>query len=121
MINIIHLASGDLWAGAEVQLYNLAGQLDQHDTIKLAVVLMNHGQLEQELRLKGIEVHVIDESKNSGFSTIKKLYRLARDFNVNVIHTHRIKENVIGGCVARLVGARSFERHMARPSLNIRC
>jgi len=101
-MRIIHLASGDLWAGAEVQLFHLAKRLYQNDNVELLVVLLNHGQLEDQLRAQGINVEVIDESIFSGFIIFKKLSVTVGEYNPDIIHTHRLKENVMGGLVALL-------------------
>lgn len=107
-MKIIHLASGDLWAGAEVQLFHLCKGLAKVNEITLRVVLLNHGQLEEELMKQGVDVVVLDESTLSGFAIIKKFHALVKDFLPDIIHTHRNKENVIGGFVAKLNGVKSI-------------
>ena len=106
-MKIIHLTSGDLWAGAEVQLFHLATRLARLSEIDLLVVLFNHGQLEEELKANEVDVRVLDETALSGFSILKKFYVIAREFQPDIIHTHRVKENVIGGLVAKLNGKKS--------------
>ena len=100
-MRILHLASGDLWAGAEVQLYHLAVALSKLDGLDLKIVLLNHGQLGQELKNKDVDVSVLDESKLSGFKIMSGLNKIVKEFRPDVLHTHRFKENVIGGLVAR--------------------
>ena len=46
----MHIVSGDLWAGAEVQLFTLATALQKLPEVALCIVLLNHGRLEEELR-----------------------------------------------------------------------
>lgn len=101
-MKIIHIASGDLWAGAEVQLYHLATELVKISDITLLVVLLNHGQLEQKLIAKGISVKVINESKLSFLQIVSEFKSIAQSFSVEIIHSHRIKENIIGGIVAMI-------------------
>jgi glycosyltransferase involved in cell wall biosynthesis len=107
-MNVIHLASGDLWAGAEVQLFHLAKGLERLDEINLHVVLLNHGQLENALKEHGINVAILDESLLSTFSIIKKFNAIVRKFKPVIIHSHRAKEHAIGGIVAKLNGAKSI-------------
>lgn len=116
-MKIIHLASGDLWAGAEVQLFHLTKRLSQFENVKLLVVLLNHGQLEDSLKNNGVEVHVLDESLLPGFSLLKQFYRIAKEFLPDIIHTHRIKENVIGGVTARLIGKKSVRTEHGAPEI----
>jgi len=102
--NVLHIASGDLWAGAEVQLFTLAKAL--HDTlnIRVNVVLLNHGKLEHKLRMAGIRTIVIDESKFNGFRILYRLIRTIRELRPDVIHTHRLKENILGSISGFLCG-----------------
>lgn len=99
-MKVIHIASGDLWAGAEVQLYHLARELANSREINLVVVLLNEGQLANELRGLGLKVVVFDESCLSALSILSKLFGLVSEFKPNLIHTHRSKENVLGGLIA---------------------
>ena len=53
-IHVLHIASGDLWAGAEVMLYTLTKTLHKELKTRVSVVLFNHGVLEQKLRDCGV-------------------------------------------------------------------
>ena len=99
-IHVLHIASGDLWAGAEVMLYTLARTLHKELNTQVSVVLLNHGILEQKLRDCGISVHVLDESQLSSFQILRRLNRIIVDLNPDVIHTHRSKENILGSIAA---------------------
>lgn len=117
-MKVLHLASGDLWAGAEVQLYNLASSLARLDAVNLKVVLLNHGQLEKMLVDKGVDVEVIDEAVNSSFSIYRKLNKLVSDFRPDVVHTHRVKENILGGYVAWRHNIKSVRTEHGAPEFN---
>ncbi|MBI1425215.1 MAG: glycosyltransferase [Gammaproteobacteria bacterium] len=114
-MKIIHLASGDLWAGAEVQLFHLAKRLARVKDISLLVVLLNHGQLEEELRNQGVDVMVLDESVMSGLAIFRSFYNIVREFQPDIVHTHRNKENVIGGLAAKLNGKKSIRTSHGAP------
>ena len=96
-MNILHLASGDLWAGAEVQLYHLCTALKQKCAIDLHIVLLNHGQLEQKLIENGIRVTVLDENILSTHKIGWRLHQYVKNNPVDIIHSHLLKENLIGG------------------------
>lgn len=102
-LNIVHIASGDLWAGAEVQLYHLAIELHRTTGIILHIVLMNHGVLEDRLRQAGISVTIINESQHSSLGICLQLIRVLRKVRPQIIHTHRGKENVLGSLASLLV------------------
>jgi glycosyltransferase involved in cell wall biosynthesis len=103
-LKVLHIASGDLWAGAEVQLYTLVKALSNEADVEVAVVLLNHGKLEQKLIDTGIEVTVIDESKLNGLRIFLQLVIAIRRQRPDIVHTHRIKENILGSLAALICG-----------------
>ncbi len=102
-ITVLHIASGDLWAGAEVQLFTLANALASTNTI-VDIILLNHGQLEQKLLSNNIRVTVIDESHLHGLAILRLLMQNIHEIQPDIIHTHRVKENILGSIAARLSG-----------------
>ena len=103
-IKILHIASGDLWAGAEVQLYTLSKALADTSDVEISVILLNHGELENKLRDADIALTVLDESTLSDIQILFRLIRHIRTQGPDLIHTHRLKENVIGSLAALLAG-----------------
>ena len=99
-VSILHVASGDLWAGAEVQLFTLAKSLNKQPNCTVSVVIFNHGQLEKMLLNHGINVFVFDESKLNAFQLFLQLNHIIRKLKPTLIHTHRIKENILGSTAA---------------------
>lgn len=102
--HILHLASGDLWAGAEVQLFTLAKTLAHDLHVRVSVVLLNHGVLETRLQESGIMVTVLDEEKLGFFRIVSQLTEIIKAQGVDVIHTHRFKENIIGSIAGLYAG-----------------
>ena len=94
-IKVIHVASGDLWAGAEAQLYTLAKTQADSTEVDVEVALMNEGTLAEKLRLHGISVAVFDEQIQSAPAIVKGLMRLFKQARPDVVHTHRQKENIL--------------------------
>ena len=101
-INILHIVSGDLWAGAEVQLFTLATSLQRQKNTTVHVVLLNHGTLEQKLLNNNIRVVVLDETSMNGIHILLQLIRTIAKIQPDVIHTHRIKENILGSIAAMI-------------------
>jgi len=108
LIRVTHIASGDQWAGAEVQLYTLCKFLIQIKDLDISVILLNHGTLEQMLSKNNIAVKVLDETKLNGIQIGWQLFKLYRQTKPDVIHTHRVKENILGGFTAWLVNISSL-------------
>ena len=101
-LRILHVASGDLWAGAEVQAFTLMSHLALMPRTEIAAVLLNDGVLAKTLRSAGIEVHVIDEQQIGTAGILLRLRRVLEDWRPNVVHTHRVKENILGALANRL-------------------
>jgi glycosyltransferase involved in cell wall biosynthesis len=107
-VRILHLASGDLWAGAEVQLYQLLRKLRHHPNITASAVILNEGELARRLSMEGIATLVLDERKLSTPAIFGKLLNHMRAIRPDVVHTHRVKENILGStCALLLPGTRS--------------
>lgn len=102
-LKILHIASGDLWAGAEVQLYTLCSQLIRNNKLSVSVILMNEGELASKLRSLHIEVIIFDESRLSFPQLLRGVISYCNSNQPNLIHSHRFKENIIAGlCRLRL-------------------
>lgn len=95
-INVCHLASGDLWAGAEVQLVLLVSSLHRIPEFDISVVLLNDGGAATELQRRGISTTVIPESRYSAASIVRQLVGHFSRHQVDVLHTHNFKDNVLG-------------------------
>lgn len=93
-LRVMHIISGDLWAGAEVQAYTLLKHLAQD--VDIFVILMNQGELSEKLQQQGIKIQIVDEKCHSSLRIIFSIQRLIRQFKPDVIHTHRQKENILG-------------------------
>ncbi len=105
---IVHIVSGDIWAGAEMQAYTLINACkEQH---RMITILLNDGILAEKLRQSNIEIHIIDESTNGFPALLKQLISLLAKLNADLVHTHGYKENVLGslaGFVSRLPSIRT--------------
>lgn len=105
-MNLVHIASGDLWAGAEKQLYTLLCELLKHD-VSLSAIVLNPGELADRLIAAGVDTLVLDESRDSFFALLTKVRKFLRTRNADIVHTHRIKENILGALCAKTTGAKT--------------
>lgn len=101
---ILHLASGDLWAGAEAQVFTLAYTLVHDLGVTTRVVLLNHGELEHRLQGNGIQTLVLDETRLGFPEILRQFTSILAAGDIDVIHTHRFKENIIGSLAGWLAG-----------------
>ena len=95
-ISVLHIFSGDLWAGAEVVIFNLLSELKKDNTIKLHALCLNKGILAQKLLKEKVEVKIIDEKKYPFFVIFMKSLKIFYPYKIDIIHTHRYKENLLG-------------------------
>jgi glycosyltransferase involved in cell wall biosynthesis len=96
--------TADLWAGAEVQVATTAAYLIQQPDVVLTTILFNDGPLAVELGRLGVPVTVIDETATSAPRIVEALTRLLRVHAVDIVHTHRYKDTVLGAVAAALAG-----------------
>jgi len=101
-LKVLHIASGDLWAGAEVQAFTLISHLARIPNTEVATVLMNEGTLAGKLRSAGVPVCILDEQKVASPRILVRLCSVLRTWRPDVIHTHREKENILGSVANRL-------------------
>jgi glycosyltransferase involved in cell wall biosynthesis len=118
---ILHIFSGDLWAGAEVMVFNLLSALKDYPDIRLITLSLNDGVLTEKLKQIGIQTHVIKENKNSFPRISLKTFKLAKSRKIDVIHSHRYKENLLGLILAKTTGVKQLITTMhglSEPSLD---
>ncbi len=93
---VTHIISGDLWAGAEVQVYNLCRALKASDRVAPTVVTFNEGILYSKLKELGIPVSLANEKKLAPLAIARSISAHCKEQGSKVVHTHGFKENVLG-------------------------
>jgi glycosyltransferase involved in cell wall biosynthesis len=94
-LKILHLISGDLWAGAEAVALNLLKQLKYYEDMDTSVIIFNDGKLADGLRSIGVNTHVIDEKRHSFCQILHQTWGLIGSIHTDIIHSHRYKENIL--------------------------
>lgn len=95
-ITVTHIISGDLWAGAEVQVYNLCKALNGSDEVAVTAVVFNPGILYDKLVGLGIPVTLADESSTGPLGIARRIAAHCRSQATDIVHTHGFKENILG-------------------------
>ena len=103
-LTVCHVFSGDLWAGAEVVIFNLLAGLRREPGLRIVALALNEGTLTERLREAGVTTHVIPESRHTLPGIVWRAARRLRDESVRIIHSHRYKENVLAWLLARRLG-----------------
>ena len=103
-ISICHVAVGDLWAGAEVQLKVLLSKLVGLTGLDLSVIVLNEGRLEEEIEALGIPVRVFPESRWGSGKIFLELVREFKKSNIQIVHTHKYKDTILAAPAAKVCG-----------------
>ena len=101
MLNVCHIASGDRWAGAEVQIATLLKCLANDKDISLSAIVLNPGRLAEEIQRLGVQLMVIPERRTNIFSIFRQASGFLRGKRVHILHSHRYKENLLAIFLAR--------------------
>jgi L-malate glycosyltransferase len=101
-VKVLQIISGDIWAGAEVQAFNLIKGISKLGSVNQHVLTFNDGVLSDRIQKEGIPLTILDETNRSLMSLFKSILATIRHIRPDVIHTHGFKENLIGGVAARL-------------------
>jgi len=96
MIEVVHIISGDLWAGAEVQVFHTLCDLKNESTYRFSVILFNNDVLAEKLQTNGINSVILNEEDNNGLVLLWKLILLIRQIRPAIVHVHAYKEHIIG-------------------------
>lgn len=107
MKHIMHMISGDLWAGAESQAYTFLKALYRTKKYNLTVVVFNEGELFERLAHEGIPTHLIDERRCNTVQMLWRMVRLIRHAKPDAIHTHEYKSNILAVCSNIITGRRA--------------
>ncbi len=109
-IRVCHIISGDLWAGAEVQVHTLLKTLKESSSIELYAIVMNKGRLLSELDKLGFMTTLIDENNFSFFNICRLAGAWLKDKKIDIIHAHRYKENILGAYLKK----RKYTRYLVQ-------
>lgn len=85
-------------------IFNLCTTMQTANGVKVLALSLNEGTLTEKLREAGVETHVITESANTFTGIFIQALRLLKGRNVDVIHSHRIKENLLALLIAKFKG-----------------
>ncbi|MDD5674484.1 MAG: glycosyltransferase family 4 protein [Chitinivibrionales bacterium] len=109
-MKVCHLISGDLWAGAEAQVYYLVKGVSEVKSFRVTVIIFNDGTLAQKLRSCNIETIIINEQKKKNLGFIFKILRVLINKKPEILHVHGYKEAFFGGIAAKLCGIKTIVR-----------
>jgi L-malate glycosyltransferase len=92
---VLHIISGDIWAGAEVQVYHTMLALQSREEISVRCIVFNEHILNQKIKETGIPCITLDEKTNSSLSLLLMLIKEINVIRPHIIHVHASKEHVL--------------------------
>lgn len=110
-INLCHIITGDLWAGAEVQAFSVIKGLNKMPYIKMRVIIFNDDILSSKISEEGVQTDIVDEKKENFITMILHVYNILKEREIDIIHTHGYKETLIGGVVSKLLNIKLVRTH----------
>lgn len=93
---VTHIISGDIWAGAEVQVYQLCRALLISGKVGVTAVIFNKGMLHDKLMDLGISITLADETRMGPVAIARAIASHCIAYDTTIVHTHGFKENVLG-------------------------
>lgn len=107
-LRVVHLVSGDQWAGAEVMQAHLLAELQRlSPACGPAVICLNDGELARRLAGAGLDVTVLPETQLSFGEIAMRCRRVLAARRPDVLHSHRYKEHLLTAMLAPLFGAQA--------------
>lgn len=101
-ISVCHVSAGGAWAGAEVQVVTLLRALSDCSEITLHAIVLHEGRLAHELRSFGVVVKVVSEQQKSFSTVISECSEFVKSMNIQILHSHNYKENLVALLLSRL-------------------
>ncbi|MGH7769049.1 MAG: glycosyltransferase family 4 protein [Candidatus Binatia bacterium] len=102
-LTVLHIFSGDLWAGAEVMIFHLLKSLKSDASVQILALSLNDDTLASKLRDIGVKTWVIPEAENSFLQILLTAHRLFKGKGIDIIHSHGYKENILAFLLAKLL------------------
>jgi glycosyltransferase involved in cell wall biosynthesis len=120
-LTVLHIFSGDLWAGAEVVIFHLLNSLKSDASVQILALSLNNETLATKLRDIGIKTWVIPETHHGFLKILFTARRLFKGKGIDIIHSHGYKQNVLALLLAKLLPVRRLVttlHGMPEPPLN---
>ena len=102
-ISVCHVITGQVWAGAQVQVATLLKSLSSASGLRLHSIVFEEGRLAEELRAGGVRVKVIRQRHaGSLLHIIPQSVEFLAGQQIQIIHAHGYKENIVASVLAKL-------------------
>jgi len=105
-LKIIYVIPGDLWAGAESQVYYTLKMLNKISEFDVNIILFNKADLYNRLYKDGIDVHCVDENTNNGLHLCLWMRIIFKQECPDIVHVHGYKSHILTSLAKLISGGR---------------
>lgn len=102
-LRVLHVIGGGEFGGAERHILNLATAMDP-DVVEVSVCCLFADPFVQVAREAGIKAHSVPMLHKLDFSIATKIRDLIAGEEIDVVHTHGVRANLVGRVAARMAG-----------------
>ena len=107
---VTQVASNPEFAGLERHVASLIATLQRVGDVEPSLVVFHDGRLVEEVRGLGVPVEVVPLRWAFDTTAITRLARILRSWNIDCLHSHGYKANVIGALAARRADIKAIVR-----------
>lgn len=101
-IRVVHLIGGGEIGGAEQHVLNLCTGFDREQVTPFLVCLINHSAFAELAKTK-VDTHVFPMRFSADLSPVLSLVSFCRKQDIDIIHCHGLRANLIGRLASRLL------------------
>lgn len=105
-MKIVHIMTGDLWAGKEAQLFYSLKAMNARSPHDIVAVMFNDGVLYKKLSSAGITTLLIDEAAYNGFRICKQLAAILKKIRPEIVHVHDYKSHILAASATTIFFAK---------------
>lgn len=102
-LKALHVIGGGEFGGAERHILNLANAADPKEVMFLICCLFE-APFAQIAKRAGLEIEVLPMHHKFDFKVTPQLTALIKEKNIDLVHTHGVRGNLLGRLAARLAG-----------------
>lgn len=103
-MNILHVIPGDLWAGAEAQVYYTLKELCKFPQHNISVILFSKGELYKRMLDTDVDVVLLDEKFLGDIAICGGIRQQLIDHDVHIAHVHEYKSHMLTVLARLLTG-----------------
>ena len=89
-------------------VFNLLNRLKEFPELKIFALSLNNGILADKLSREDIDITIISEQQNSFLSILLKAAAIFKNQRIDIIHSHRYKENLIALLLKKRLKAKTL-------------